>query len=154
MTLSGFLIVMAVVLLGTALYSINSRQKFDEEFSKDIKNLMDEANLIRKDLEAVLENAVLVSDSMIANLDNRLDQIENLDLPPQSKVVRKVSQAKSQIASPNMKMDELRRAHPYIAVPRLYNEGYSIAEIAEILEKGQGEIKLILDVNRKREVGS
>lgn len=154
MTLSGFLIIMALVLLGTALYSVNSRQRIEDEFSKELKNLMEEADLIRKDLEAVLENAVLVSDDMIASMDERLALLETAGRRPE--VYPAVSKAGRKVppTTPKLKIEELRRAHPYIAVPRLYNEGYTIPEIAEILEKGQGEIRLIIDVNRKREVGS
>lgn len=154
MTLSGFLIIMALVLLGTALYSVNSRQRIEEEFSKELKNLIDEAELLRKDLEAVLENAVLVSDDMIASLDERLGLMENMGRSVEIPPTAKKSVWKTREAAPKLKIEDLRRAHPYISVPRLYNEGYTIPEIAEILGKGQGEIKLIIDVNRKREVGS
>ena len=52
-----------------------------------------------------------------------------------------------------LKIETLRSAHPNITVPRLYNEGYTVSEIAELLGRGQGEIRLILDIQNKKEVG-
>ncbi len=45
----------------------------------------------------------------------------------------------------------LKEAHPYMAVKALADKGYSIRDIAQILDRGQGEVNLILNlVNKKR----
>jgi AraC-like DNA-binding protein len=44
----------------------------------------------------------------------------------------------------------LQSAHPYMAVRSLYEKGYPIWQIAKILERGQGEISLILNLSKKK----
>jgi|ADurb_Oil_03_Slu_FD_contig_123_26888_length_2033_multi_3_in_2_out_0_2 hypothetical protein len=48
-------------------------------------------------------------------------------------------------------VESLKKAHPYVAVKALADKGYSIRSIAKLLERGQGEVSLILNlVNKKR----
>jgi transposase len=48
-------------------------------------------------------------------------------------------------------IDELKTAHPYIAVRTMYENGYSIRQIAQILDRGQGEISLILNLAKRKQ---
>lgn len=45
---------------------------------------------------------------------------------------------------------ELKAAHPYIAVKALTEQGFSNKEIARILNRSQGEIGLIQNINKKK----
>lgn len=47
-------------------------------------------------------------------------------------------------------IEELRNAHPYIAVKTLYDNGYPIRDIAKLLGRGQGEVSLILNLSKKK----
>lgn len=47
-------------------------------------------------------------------------------------------------------MDELKKAHPYLAVKTMYDHGYPIWEIAKLLGRGQGEVSLILNLAKKK----
>ena len=47
---------------------------------------------------------------------------------------------------------ELKSAHPYIAVKALTEQGYSVKEIARVLDRSQGEIELIQNINIKKNV--
>ncbi len=48
-------------------------------------------------------------------------------------------------------IESLKKAHPYMAVKALADKGYSIRAIAKLLDRGQGEVSLILNlVNKKR----
>jgi hypothetical protein len=48
-------------------------------------------------------------------------------------------------------LEEFKAAHPYLAVKTLADKGYSIREIAKLLNRGQGEVSLILNLlNKKR----
>ncbi len=49
-------------------------------------------------------------------------------------------------------LDELRTAHPYLAVRSLHEKGYNVKEIAQLLERGQGEVELILNLTQKKSV--
>ncbi|MGE5371330.1 MAG: hypothetical protein ACM3QZ_05005 [Solirubrobacterales bacterium] len=169
-------VIMAMVLILTAIYSVNNHNRATTEYTRELRSLMEEATMVRKDLEAVLENASFVAGDMVQNLDDRMARFEGI-IERGEKAVSKRShlrnvereEAPVRETSPHRRPEspsvpaygklthsiaELRRAHPYIVIPRLFSEGYSIAEIAEILDKGKGEIKLILDIQRKREVGN
>lgn len=148
-------VIMAVVLMVTAVYSVQNRQKVAEDFTGEMKDLIQEAVLIKKDLEAMMENSLLISDDMIKNLDERLDKIENLAVgqakSSANQAVNGIPERRNRRQLP-FRIEDLRRAHPSIVVPRLFNDGYSIPEIAELLDRGQGEVRLILDVQKRREV--
>ena len=152
-----FFIIVALILMATAVYSIYSRQKVGEEFTTEMKGLIQEAELLKKDFEAIIENAVLVSDDMLKSLDERLEKMEritslqNNNQPSRSRP--RSIERKSRKALP-FTIEDLRRAHPSIVVPRLWNDGYSIPEIAELLNRGQGEVRLILDIQKRREISS
>ena len=104
-----------------------------------------------------MENAVLVSDDMLKSLDERLEKMEritslqNNNQPSRSRP--RSIERKSRKALP-FTIEDLRRAHPSIVVPRLWNDRYSIPEIAELLNRGQGEVRLILDIQKRREISS
>ncbi len=147
-------IVMAVVLMLTAVYSIQNRRKFTDDFTSEMKEVIQEAVLAKKDLEAIMENTLLISDEMIKNLDERLEQIENVAMVKAKGAddqAKNISERRIRKQLPSS-VEDLRRAHPSIIVPRLFNDGYSIPEIAELLDRGQGEVRLILDLHQRREV--
>ena len=152
-----FLMIVALILMATAVFSIYNRQKVVDEFTAEMKALLQEAELVKKDFEAIMENAVLVTDDMLKSLDERLQEMERLASSQNNH-----QPARNRLRSaerPNRKalpfsIEDLRRAHPSIVVPRLWNEGYSIPEIAELLNRGQGEVRLILDLQKKREISS
>lgn len=48
-------------------------------------------------------------------------------------------------------IDDLKLAHPYLAVRTLHEKGYSVREIAKLLERGQGEVNLILNLTKKKQ---
>lgn len=49
-------------------------------------------------------------------------------------------------------LEALREAHPYIAVRTLQEAGYSVCEMAQFLNRGQGEINLIINLINKKKV--
>ncbi|MGE5397869.1 MAG: hypothetical protein ACM3MK_10100 [Chitinophagales bacterium] len=150
------LIVMAVVLLFTAIYSIVSRERFNKEFGQELRTLLDEAVIIRKDLDAVIENAVMVSDSMIEKLDQRMEKLQELTSDQgweNIKIGKGYQKEGLRTKKKTLNLEELRRAHPYIIIPRLYNEGWQVSEIAEVLDRSQNEVRLILDIETRRRVG-
>ena|GEM_PF-1276035 len=49
-------------------------------------------------------------------------------------------------------IEALRDAHPYIAVRTLQEAGYSVCEMAQFLNRGQGEINLIINLINKKKV--
>lgn len=49
-------------------------------------------------------------------------------------------------------IDALREAHPYLAVRTLQEAGYSICDMAQMLNRGQGEIILIINLINKKKV--
>lgn len=49
-------------------------------------------------------------------------------------------------------IEALQEAHPYIAVRTLQEAGYSVCEMAQFLNRGQGEINLIINLINKKKV--
>lgn len=49
-------------------------------------------------------------------------------------------------------IDALREAHPYLAVRTLQEAGYSVCDMAQMLNRGQGEIILIINLINKKKV--
>ncbi|MDD4803244.1 MAG: translation initiation factor IF-2 N-terminal domain-containing protein [Syntrophomonas sp.] len=49
---------------------------------------------------------------------------------------------------------DLKKAHPYLAVRTLTERGYSIRDIAKLLERGQGEVILIMNLAQKKKACS
>ncbi len=47
-------------------------------------------------------------------------------------------------------MDEIKQAHPYLAVRTLSEQGYDQKEIARILGRGQSEINLIMNLTKRK----
>lgn len=51
----------------------------------------------------------------------------------------------------SLDVEALRESHPYLAVRILQEAGYSVCDIAQMLNRGQGEINLIINlINKKR----
>ncbi len=149
------LVLTASVLIGTALYSVFQQERFIRDFTADMRDLLDEAELVKKDLEAVMENAVLLTRDLAESLEKQVRQLEVGE-----SVAARVSPGlypetanKERPALP-FSIEDLRRAHPYLVVPRLREQGWSVQEIAQILGRGLGEIQLILDLYTRKEACS
>ncbi|WP_143156846.1 translation initiation factor IF-2 N-terminal domain-containing protein [Thermosyntropha lipolytica] len=46
-------------------------------------------------------------------------------------------------------LEDIKNAHPYMAVRALYERGYTIKEIAKFLGRGQGEVQILLNLAYK-----
>jgi len=51
-------------------------------------------------------------------------------------------------------IEDLRKAHPYLAVRMLRERGYSIRDIAQMLDRGQGEVSLIINLSARKKACS
>ncbi|NLB89220.1 MAG: hypothetical protein GX790_08365 [Syntrophomonadaceae bacterium] len=49
-------------------------------------------------------------------------------------------------------IEQIKNAHPYISVRILHEKGYDVKEIAKILDRGQGEVSLLLNLSKKAKV--
>ena len=99
-----------------------------------------------------MDNAVIVSEQMVTSLDERISlsricssRTSFFGMPRQNPLPEVVE------SSLPFNQEELRQAHPYLVVPRLYRCGYDLEEIARILGRGQGEIELILNLYKKKQ---
>jgi len=149
------LILTASVLVGTALYSILQQERFIRDFTADMRDLLEEAELVKKDLEAVMENAVMLSRDLAQSLKNQMQQVGTANHAGTGVCAGVHSgEVRRQGTSLPFSIEDLRKAHPYLVVPRLKEQGWSVQEIAEILGRGLGEIQLILDLHSRKEACS
>jgi len=51
-------------------------------------------------------------------------------------------------------IEDLKKAHPYLAVRMLRERGYSIRDIAQMLDRGQGEVSLIINLSARKQACS
>ncbi|ADI01764.1 DUF6115 domain-containing protein [Syntrophothermus lipocalidus] len=145
------LMVTAVALIVTALYSVLQQDRFVKEFTSEMRDVLDEAVLVKKDLEAAMENAVLLSRNLAQSLDERIKRAEIVNGAGKEHHADKAKAGRTPLP---FSIEDLRRAHPYLVVPRLKEQGLTVQEIAEVLGRGQGEVQLILDLHRRKEACS
>ena len=78
--------------------------------------------------------------------DNMLNQVNSV--PPKESEPDRFADVEQETGTLK---ERLKKVHPYLAVKTLADKGYSIKEIAQLLDRGQGEISLILNLlNKKR----
>lgn len=58
----------------------------------------------------------------------------------------------SQITDAQKHSNGIREANPYLAVKSLADTGYSIKEIAQFLNRGQGEVSLLINLLNKKKL--
>ncbi|NLU49771.1 MAG: hypothetical protein GXX09_05085 [Syntrophomonadaceae bacterium] len=153
MTVAWITAVMAVILVGTAIYSICQQERLARELTADLREVLDEAVLVKQDLQAAMDNALLISEKIVNDLEEKLALVEEAGEQLVSAASRGPGQARLRSALP-FELEDLRKAHPYLVVPRLYQQGFTVPEIAELLNRGKGEIKLILNLYQKKEACS
>lgn len=139
----------AIFLCGTALYSVSQQERFTKEFTKGLEGLLKEADIVGQDLEAAMNNAVMISEQVVGSLEKKICSIEyTYQENDHSNMVGRLETDEDKLP---FTKEELRKAHPSLIVPRLYRCGYNIGEIAKILGRSRGEIDLILNLYNKRQ---
>ncbi|PKM77707.1 MAG: hypothetical protein CVU90_06310 [Firmicutes bacterium HGW-Firmicutes-15] len=102
-------------------------------------NCLDENQvlLIRKSLDISHKDTIeMIKPRLLRkNIDGDRDTIK----------VRRPNNRQSEIS-----IEDLKKAHPYLAVRTLHERGYSIRDIAQMLERGQGEVSLIMNLSQKK----
>jgi ribosomal protein S13 len=104
-------------------------------------NCLDENQviLIKKNLDIYPKDKIEFNKPRLLrnNMDGNLDAVK----------VRQTNDRYSQIS-----IEDLKKAHPYLAVRTLHERGYSVRDIAKMLERGQGEVSLIMNLAQKKKV--
>ncbi|MDD3364050.1 MAG: translation initiation factor IF-2 N-terminal domain-containing protein [Syntrophomonas sp.] len=102
-------------------------------------NCLDENEvlLIRKSLDISPEDTpeIIKPHLLKKNIDGNSDAVK----------VRRTTNRQSDI-----NIEDLKKAHPYLAVRTLHERGYSVRDIAQMLERGQGEVSLIMNLSQKK----
>lgn len=197
--ITALLISIAALLIAIALFTMSRQKAFMESYLQLFNDTLSEASLVRQDLEVMMENAVQVSETIIQDVDQSIQQwmtireyeqgmnpqivtmpaddvssyhqaeavyVEAAGIdassnhtPPEGSTVFSLAEAgkaspaassQSHQAQESFSLEDIKAAHPYIAVRTLYEQGYSIRDIAQLLERGQGEVELILNLTRKK----
>ncbi|MGE5455315.1 MAG: hypothetical protein ACM3O9_08985 [Methylocystaceae bacterium] len=151
--MAKYLVVLAVIMLMTAIISIRRQDKPGVVWHAELKDLIYEAQIAREDLEAMLQNVQVASEEVVKTLDEaiatRCEQFEDT-----LTTVANRATAQPTAPPPPFSLDDMRRAHPYIMAPRLKEMGYSIVQIAEFLDRSTGEVELTLSMaDKKQKIG-
>ncbi len=97
------------------------------------------------------DQVLLIKQSLDISPRDRIKIIEprllkkNIDGNGEAVKVRRTMNRQSDIS-----IEDLKKAHPYLAVRTLHERGYSVRDIAQILERGQGEVSLIMNLSQKK----
>ena len=122
-------------------FSYNSPLNTLDEVKAGI--IIDRINSLNKDER---DNLIQIEDQPL-DVSNQQNQLAPQPTPLASQVIldnsMEIEDFETWIAS-------LKKAHPYMAVKALADKGYSIREIAKLLDRGQGEVSLILNLVYKK----
>ncbi|MEN6460479.1 MAG: translation initiation factor IF-2 N-terminal domain-containing protein [Syntrophomonas sp.] len=153
---------------------INVDKKENEDKISELKTIGSGNKRIRvyelaKTLNITNKEIILAFEKLGWNIRNHLstlsaEQIEAINTHFDSSNLNEHQKNNNYIPDMDLKADEqfsdseyasfinnLKTAHPYLAVRTLYEKGFSVKEIAQLLERGQGEIELILNLSRKKQ---
>lgn len=172
--MTGLLIV-TTTLLGLTLLIIYRQNRFLESYRDELAQSINESQAVKEELQSLMMQVVQLSDNMIAGLEHQVPKgpahLEISAVPPERElpqpreetedirlalrsIIPPVShdQAEQVVSFENRNRTDSGRETTtvYEQVSTLYGEGYSITEIARIMNRGKGEINLILNLNRKR----
>ncbi|MBC7075078.1 MAG: translation initiation factor IF-2 N-terminal domain-containing protein [Syntrophomonadaceae bacterium] len=80
------------------------------------------------------------------------NHMNTLDEETAAFIKRQMSEIKRNVNEDHQEeeMEKLKTAHPYLAVRTLHARGYTVKQIAQMLDRGQGEINLILNLAEKK----
>lgn len=122
-------------------YSYNSPLNTLDEVTAGI--IIDRINSLSKDER---DNLIQIEDQPL-DVSNQQNQLTPQPTTLASQVILDNSM---EIEDFETWMASLKKAHPYMAVKALADKGYSIREIAKLLDRGQGEVSLILNLVYKK----
>lgn len=134
---------------------------FDNNKSKlRVYELAQELNIDSKQLLTILEslghNYNGHNDILDDNTVKTVKEFYNIikDAALRSSKNENPSLIEDQVSNNDEEFDiqQIKDAHPYISVKLLHEKGYSIKEIAKILDRGQGEVSLLLNLSKKAKV--
>jgi|GEM_PF-7105849 len=168
----GYFFLVGGLTLIAAFFIGRSRMNEKQELDK----LMGEAKLVREDLETLLSEVTVVTGEALDRLEEKIEVSKGLLQVPETRVVgggpgyygsgpvvnvtsinrkRKknssvalaVGREPAPVARPG---DGRVSPERYVQVYRMAEEGLNVRQIAERLNMGQGEVKLILNLQHRR----
>lgn len=144
-------------------YSVsNHMNMLDSDTINIVRNIVSEKNCNEK-IYKEDSNADLLQDMDTVSIDNTINtkkEEQYSDFLVRQEIVEAVNASEENTENVQIEkcsekpmcvsFEELRNAHPYIAVKSMYEKGYEIWEIAKILNRGQGEVSLMLNISNKK----
>ncbi|MDD2585229.1 MAG: hypothetical protein PHT79_00600 [Syntrophomonadaceae bacterium] len=140
-----------------------------KSYSGNLRELIDEADAVKRDLETLMDGAVNLSRQIIEDLDGKIqvaatNQAQQVEVKDNYQEAAEKQEQDKQVAAAYLAQIDAEKSspmvqeqepdyfvmHPYIAVKTLYNNGLTVTEIAKTLGRGQGEVKLILNLCTKK----
>lgn len=156
--MTGLLIV-SIIVLTITLITITKHKRFLETYSQELLQTLQDSQAVKSELEKLMSQAVQLSSDMVSKLERSALESnqpahDNLD----GAVETGYNQNKDhpiciEISDPNGPLNkdsnsDLPMLHHQVV--SLYRQGYSVKDIASQLNRGQGEVSLILNITNKR----
>lgn len=163
--MTGLLIV-SVIILTLTLLIITKHRHFLDSYRQELLQALQESQAVKSDLEKLMHQAVQLSNEVVTKLEHSVveshmaeDENDNDNNRQNSTVFDEHNKhyPEPQFPTANSEPNSLHSGEVSPEVPLLYhqvvslhNQGHSIRDIASQLNRGQGEVSLILNITSKR----
>jgi len=158
--LTGLLIV-SLIVLAITLLTIIKHKRFLESYYQELLDTLQESRAVKAELENLMNKAVELSDQLVTKLER--SAFEAHQPVPGDKNINQLGGAEeisvnhyddhpifmetTDLYDPGDKDDNGELPMLHHQVVSLYRQGYSIKDIASKLNRGQGEVSLILNIS-------
>jgi len=158
------LLIISIIILAITLITVAKHQRYLESYHQELQHTLEDCQAVKAELEKLMHEAVHLSDEMVSRLERSAAE-SNQPKPEDNSMVQVDEAAETMFISPNERTVYIGTSIPsipqdqdsnpempdlYYEVISLYQKGYSIKEIASQLNRGQGEVSLILNITSKR----
>jgi len=112
-------------------------------YLEELENTIREARAVSEDLEVIMQKSTSIAEHIVEIIDKRA-----AESPDSTKTENNACGYESGKFHEE-ELEKLKEVHPYIAVRTLHAKGYTVNQIARMLDRGQGEVNLILNITKK-----
>jgi len=125
---------------------------FVKYFTNNFKSVLDKALVIHKDLEQLCSQCLEVSDKIVNDLEEKINEgkelllkYEKLDTPKLSLHTKNQSRNRK----PKEKENEIKLTCKQKSILQLADAGWNVKEISQSLDVGQDQVAMVLQLYKK-----
>jgi len=163
------LLIVSIIVLAITLITITKHKRFLESYYQELLQALQDSRAVKSELEKLMDQTVQLSSEMVSRLERSViesNQLVHEDKSHEDKSIDQMGGAVETdvnrhndhpvfMETSDSDLPQDQDSNPelpmlYHQVQSLYQQGYSIKDIASRLNRGQGEVSLILSITSKR----